>query len=147
MRKVLIALSLFAFSLPVSVHAAPKKSAECADCEAYQKGVHREVIPTRDVVCIFFVQSDKDNVVLSLSLKSGEERKYYRKDAGTSGRICVGRHWIRSTKTMKICNGTAHADYLPEHVAVVEKKETLSREAEACLSGKAKCKELGYQTR
>lgn len=147
MRTLSIALLLLVLSHPASVNAAPKKSDDCTDCETYKQGVNRKVIQTNDVVCIYFIQPGKDNVMLRLDLQSGEQRRYHAKDAGTSGRICVGRHWVLKSKTMMMCNGTAHADYPPEHVAIVAKKEKHSREGEACLSGTVKCKELGYQTK
>ena len=140
--KVLLHLIVALVTLAVTAQA----ETSCIDCKTYKDGVHRDVIPTSDVVCIYFIQPERDNVVLRLNLQSGEERSYYRQNSDVLDRICVGRHWVEKTTTMLICNGTANAVYQPAHVATVLKKGAHSHEAEACLFGKAVCKERGYLT-
>lgn len=147
MRSTLIALTLGALALSSHVSAAPAAKKGCEDCDAYKKGVSRRVVPTDDVVCIFFTQPRQDTVVLRLDLKDGTERRYPRKNAGTTGRICVGRGWLVQSNTASVCNGSAHADYASEHITIVMEKPKLSKKGEACLYGKEKCKAMGYQTR
>lgn len=119
---------------------------KCDDCELVQRGVHRQVIPTPDVVCVFFVQPQKGNVLLRLNLKDGTSRPYTKKNANTVDRICVGRHWLRElTESMYICDDFNHAVYPYEDVQMVGAKPKMSREGGACLLGKEKCVSLGFK--
>ena len=153
MRRLAAAL-LFALAgvliFPASVSAGSVKAAKsvlCEDCDVFIHGVHRKVIPTDDFVCVFFVQRVRDNVMLRLDLKDGTTRRYDRKNAKTVDRICVGRHWVRSSLTMYICNGENHADYNVVDTQSVAVKPKFSRNNEACLLGSAECGKRGYKTK
>src|ERR1041385_6821716 len=50
----------------------------CADCDVFEHGLHRKVIPTSDYTCIFFVQVDPSNVTLRLDFADGTSRRYFR---------------------------------------------------------------------
>ena len=146
MSKLLIAvLALFGATIPVFAVADSGK--ECTDCDTFRKGVNRKVVPVDDLVCIYFVQPAVDDVLLRIDLKNGQTRKYTKKAAGVSGKFCVWRGWVKQASTMYVCDTDNHADYLPQHVAVVAEKSKDSREAEACLFGKDTCAKMGYKTR
>jgi len=116
----------------------------CEDCDVYHNGVSRKVVPTDEFVCFYFVQAEQDTVVLRLDLQDGTERRYSRK-AGTDGHICVGRQWVRNAERIVMCNAVAHAVYEAQDVRHISEKEKYSREGTACLSGREKCRAMGYR--
>jgi len=118
----------------------------CEDCDLYRHGVHRQVIPTPDTVCVYFVQPKAGNILLRLALKNGTTRPYTKKNAGTTGCIPVGRDWLRqATAASYLCNDVNHFDYAQEGmIEALAKKPKYSRDVEACLFGKTKCREMGY---
>jgi len=141
-RAILALAALVAVALPSVVLAKQ----QCDDCDVFQKGVQRVIIPADDLVCIYFVQPHRDKVLLRLDLKSGKKRLYTKENAGPGDKICVGRHWVRDSVSMYLCDTDNHAAYDAIDTDVVAKKAKHSREAEACLFGKEKCKEMGYKT-
>lgn len=152
MRYWLTALAVLGMLfLPITTSAGPTKtkSVQCEDCDTFRKGVHRKVIPADDVVCIYFVQPRVDDVLLRLDLKNGETRRYDKKRAGTSDRICVGRHWVRDSVSMYICDTDNNYFYGQADTVVVAQKPKHSRERgeEACLFGAQKCGEKGYKVK
>lgn len=121
---------------------------ECEDCNLYEHGVHRHIIPTNDLVCFWFVQPKPENVLLKLYLRDGSVRPYTKdaRHAGTHGHICVGRSWVRQMTTQSfICNDVNHFDYgIPLMVTALAQKQRDSRDVEACLFGKDRCRKMGY---
>lgn len=142
-RKFIYVLAaLLALSSPAFAGAP-----QCEDCNLVKRGVHRQVIPTDDVVCFWFVQPRVQDVLLKLYQRDGTARPYSRKNAKMHDRICVGRQWVRNmTRDSFICDEkTARFDYAqPGMVETLAEKPKYSREGEACLYGKDKCREMGY---
>jgi len=134
--------SMLAIVSPVSATVP-----ECEDCKVYRKGVHRAVVPTTDVVCIYFTQTQPGKVLLRLDLKDGGTRYYDRKNAGREGRICVGRHWVRASKSMEVCNEFARFEYEGPQTELVAEKPAYAEDPVACLHGRARCKQMGFPTR
>ncbi len=152
MRKLVRALLFSSGCLffPASVSAGPvksEKSVRCKDCDTFQKGVHRKVVPADDVVCIYFVQPRVDTVLLRLDLKDCGTRDYDKKRAGTSGRICVGRHWVAASKSIYVCDTDNNYLFGYADTATIASKPKHSRERgeEACLFGAEECRKRGYK--
>lgn len=144
----MVRIMLFLFlTFCASLSCAFAGEPTCKDCDDFKHGVHRQVIPTDDVVCIWFIQPHTGNVLLRIDLPDGKSRSYTKQRAGTTGRFCVGRSWVKKANSMIICNDENHADYIREHVERVAVKSKLSKEGEACLFGAAPCREKGYATR
>jgi len=141
-KAILALAALVAVALP----SAALSKQQCDDCGIFQKGPQRVIIPANDVVCVYFVQPHRDKALLRLDLKSGKKRHYTKDNADTSDKICVGRHWVRDSASMYLCDTENHATYDATDTGVVSKKARHSRDAEACLFGKVKCKEMGYKT-
>lgn len=151
LRAFFIALAV-AFALGTPAHAVDPT---CEDCDLFRKGVHREVIPTSDVVCVPFMQEKRGNVLLRLQLKDGTSRPYSKKNADKVGCIFVGRSWLVKAKAGSfICNDENNADYSDADLADMSRMGRLPkkvsadrREHEACLLGKQECGKRGYMTR
>lgn len=146
MRFLYVALISLGLLAPAASHAASAKE-QCDNCETFRKGVSRKIIPTDNIVCIYFTQPSEGDVLLRIDLKDGSVRPYTKKRAGKTDRICVGRHWVQNASSMLICNSENHALYAAEHIEQVAKKAATSKEGEACLHGKARCKTMGYKSR
>lgn len=143
----MLSVTLLSLGLLVSGAASAAPIEKCDNCETFRKGISRQVVPAKDVVCIYLTQPSVDDVLLRIDLKDGTARPYTKKRAGKTDRICVGRHWVQQAAKMMVCNSSNHADYEQQHVDIVAGKATHSRVGEACLYGKTKCREMGYQTR
>lgn len=138
----LISVALAALGSPVLAGGL-----ECDDCELYKRGVHRQVVPTPDTVCVPFVQPRRGSVLLRLNLKNGQSRPYTKKNAGTVDCISVGRYWLQElTESMYICDDFNHADYPYADVQAVARQPKRSRDNEACLFGREPCRSMGYKT-
>ncbi len=144
----MVRLMLFIFlAFSACVSSALAGEPTCKDCDDFKHGVHRQVIPTNDVVCVWYTQPHTGNVLMRIDFPNGTSRSYTKQHAATSGRFCVGRTWMQKASSMIICNDENHADYIREHVEMIAVKPKLSKEGEACLFGVALCKEKGFATR
>lgn len=119
---------------------------ECDDCDVFRNGVHRQVIPTDDLACVSFEQSQRGPVVLRINFPNREPRYYSRPNAGTNDRICVGRHWVLNSVDMLLCNEQNHAIFNTKDTQAVASKPRDSRANTACLLGEEECGARGFKT-
>ena len=122
--------------------------AKSIECDLVKKGVARKVIPNPDLVCIYFVQPKPSNVLLWVFLPGQRDpRPYVKRNAGTSGSFCIGRHYVRDAEALYMCNVfDGHAVYPRADAVAVALKEKLARmPGEACLYGEGECERKGYK--
>lgn len=138
-------LTAFLFLAPLTADAGGKKG-ECAnaECKAYQRGVHRRVIPTQQFVCVYFVQRGQGRVVMTIYFKDGRlPRRYDNKKYGDH--ICVGRHWVRDAEAITLCDEFGRALFFGEDLQGLSVKAKFSRAYVACLKGEDACRTGGFK--
>lgn len=142
--KSLCGLLFLLFFAPIAASAELEK---CDDCEAFREGVHRTIIPTDDLACIYYVQPSRGTVVLRITLDSGVVRHYAKEDAPATGRFCPGRSWVRDATTLYLCG--AHGNYLygTASTDVIAAKPKEEKGEVGCLFGADVCAQMGYPVR
>lgn len=121
---------------------------ECDDCELLEHGIHRQVIPTDDYDCLWFIQPQPGRVLLKLYLQNGTVRSYTSKPerSGKVGYICPGRDFVRQMTTESyICGDSGSFVYgQPEWLESLAEKPKYSKAVTACLFGREECARMDY---
>ena len=153
MNKSLVSIALLlAMLVPTVVVASGKDDCDTVketDCDLVRHGVKRQLIPTDDLDCIYFVQRAPSDVLLTIIPKDAKRspRPYTKKNAARSARFCVGRSFVKNAQAMCMCNESdGSAIFTASDVAkIAEKPKDARMPGEACLYGEKECAAMGYK--
>lgn len=138
-------LTAFLILSPLSANAGGKGDCAGAECRAYRHGVHRKIIPAKDVVCVYFIQSNAaGRVVMTIYFDDGRPPRRYDNKKHRD-HICVGRDWVRDAVAITLCSDSGRAIFLDDDLKGLSLKPKRSPEFTACLKGEDACIVGGFK--